>query len=158
MHWNKGPSILSNKLDDIKTVVEEYTPHVLGLSEANLRQGDSLEDVQLENYTLHTCPTMENPNHRVSRVVAYTHRSLIVRPRPDLMSPLVSAIWLEVGLPGKQKFLVCNAYREWGCPNQPDKTSHSINQQKTRWTLFLDGWEAAIKEDKEILVLGDLNI
>ena len=158
MHWNKGSSILANKLDDIETIVEEYTPHLLGLSEANLRKGDDLQEVQLENYTLHTCPTIDNPNHGVSRVVAYTHKSLRAHTRQDLMNPQVSAVWLEVGLPGKQKFLVCNAYREWGYPNQPDKQSHSVPAQKTWWSLFLDGWEAAIKEDKEIIVLGDMNI
>ena len=51
MHWNKGSSILANKLDDIETIVEEYTPHLLGLLEANLRKGDDLQEVQLENYT-----------------------------------------------------------------------------------------------------------
>ena len=51
MHWNKGSSILANKLDDIETIVEEYTPHLLGLLEANLHKGDDLQEVQLENYT-----------------------------------------------------------------------------------------------------------
>ena len=74
------------------------------------------------------------------------------------MSPWLSAVWLEVGLPRRPKFLLCNAYREWGYPNQQDKASHSINAQKERWTMFLDKWEDGIKEGKEIIVLGDINI
>ena len=107
---------------------------------------------------MHTCPTIDNPIHGVSRVVVYTHKSLVVKPRPDLMNPLISAVWLEVGLPRRHKFLICNAYREWGFPNQPDKSSHSLSAQKERWSLFLDKWESAIIEDKEVIVLGDMNI
>ena len=138
VHWNKGSSLLKNKKDDIETIIEKYKPHVLGLSEANLRKDDDISDVQLSDYNLHTCPTIHNPEHGVSRVVVYTHKSLIVKPRPDLMNPWISAVWLEVGLPRRHKFLVCNAYREWGYPNQTDRSSHSINAQKDRWSLFLD--------------------
>ena len=48
----------------------------------------------------------------VSRVVVYTHNSLVVRRRYDLEDENISSIWLEVGLPRKKKILVCNAYRE----------------------------------------------
>ena len=106
MHWNKGSSFLMNKKDDIETIIENYKPQVLGLSEANLRHEDNLDDVQLQDYNLHTCPTINNPIHGVSRVVVYTHKSLIVKPRPDLMDPWISAVWLEVGLPGRHKFLI----------------------------------------------------
>ena len=94
----------------------------------------------------------------MSRVVVYTHKSLIVKPRPDLMNPWLSAVWLEVGLPRRHKFLLCNAYPEWGYPNQQDRASHSINAQRERWTMFLDRWQVGIQEGKEIVVLGDLNL
>ena len=158
MHWNKGPSLLSNKMHDLENIIDKYRPHVLGLSEGNLRKFDDESDVQLKDYNLHTCPTINNLEHGVSRVVVYTHKSIVVKPRPDLMNPWVSSIWLEVGLPRQRKFLLCNGYREWGYPNQPDKSSHSHSAQKDRWTMFLDQWEAGILEDKEIIVLGDLNI
>ena len=35
MHWNKGSSMLDNKMGEIEAVVHQYKPHVLGLSEAN---------------------------------------------------------------------------------------------------------------------------
>ena len=158
MHWNKGSSFLQNKKDDIETIMEDYRPHVLGLSEANLRKDDDLSEVEFPDYNIHICPTIDNPTHGVSRVVVYTHKSLVAKSRPDLMNPMISAVWLEVRLPKHQKFLICNAYREWGYPNQPDKSSHSLSAQKKRWSLFLDKWESAIIEDKEVIVLGDLNI
>ena len=158
IHWNKGPSLLANKMDDLATIIDNYKPLVLGISEANFRKNDDIEDVQLTNYNIHISPTIDNPEHGVSRVVVYTHRSLIVKPRPDLMSPWLSTIWLEVGLPKRQKFLLCNAYREWGYPNQLDMESRSIRAQQERWTKFLDTWQEAIAEEKEIIVVGDLNL
>ena len=35
-HWNKGNSHLINKLAEIKTLVGQHHPHILGVSEANL--------------------------------------------------------------------------------------------------------------------------
>ena len=37
IHWNKGPSFLENKFNEIETVISDHKPHMLGLSEANLR-------------------------------------------------------------------------------------------------------------------------
>ena len=61
LHWNKGPSFLQNKHDDIATIIGGHRPHVLGLSEANLKNDHNIALVQHEDYDLHTCPTMDNP-------------------------------------------------------------------------------------------------
>ena len=82
--------------------------------------------------------TMENENLRISRVVVYTHKSLVVKLRPDLMSDSFSSIWMEIGLPRKKKFLVCQLYREWQYLGQPDRASSSIPAQLDRWVTFLD--------------------
>jgi len=74
------------------------------------------------------------------------------------MSDQVSTVWLEVGLPHKRKFLVCHIYREWGYMRQPDKTSHSRTAQLDRWNTIVSKWEEALRGDKEVLVLGDVNL
>ena len=158
VHWNKGSSFLQNKRDDIESVIQKYHPHILGLSEANLFSHHDLSNVQYPEYTLHSCPTISNPDLNVSRVVVYTHSSLVVKPRPDLMDDKTSAIWLEVGLPNRHKILVCNLYREWGYLHQPDRSSHSIAAQLERWKVFISKWEQAISEDKEVIVTGDINL
>ena len=113
LHWNKGPSHLHNKHHDIETIIAGHHPHVLGLSEANLRKDHDLSLVQHENYDLHTSPTAENPELATSRIVVYTHKSLVVKRRNDLEDNRVSAIWMEVGLPHKKKIIICQGYREW---------------------------------------------
>jgi hypothetical protein len=38
---------------------------------------------------------------------------MVGKVRDDLMDDSFSSIWLELGLPRKKKFLVCQLYREW---------------------------------------------
>ena len=157
-HWNKGPGHLKTKMPEIKNIINGLHPHIIGISEANLHEKHDQNLSQLEDYTLHTCPTLENPALKTSRVVVYTHRSLIVKVRRDLMSNSYSSIWLEVGLPRHKKFLVGQTYREWQLPNQKDNESLSVPEQLARWTVFLDQWERALDSGLEVHLLGDLNI
>ena len=137
-HWNKGPGHLKTKMPEIKNIINDIHPHLLGISEANLGANHDKNLTQLEEYTLHTCPTLENPALHTSRVVVYTHRSLVVKVRADLMCDTYSSIWLEVGLPRHKKFLVCQTYREWQLLNQNDQSSLTVPEQLTRWNIFLD--------------------
>ena len=95
------------------------------------------------------------PEKKVSRIVAYTKEGLITKRREDLETEDVSAIWLEVGLPHRKKFLVCGVYREWAylktnCNSHLD--SSSLVEQERRWRLFLDSWEDALDETEDICV------
>ena len=120
LHWNKGPSFLHNKQDDIETLISTHHPHVLGLSEANIRTEHDLALVQQADYDLHLPQTSNNPQLNTSRVVVYTHKALVVKRRQDLEDDRISTIWLDVGLPHKKKILLCQAYREWQYLGQPD--------------------------------------
>ena len=71
-HWNKGPGHLQNKMAEIKNVVNGLHPHILGISEANLYQSHDLNLVQIDDYVLHTCPTISNHQLNTSRIVVYT--------------------------------------------------------------------------------------
>ena len=158
LHWNKGPSYLYNKHHDIETIIAGHHPHVLGLSEANLKNDHDLSLVQHENYDLHTSPTAHNPDLATSRVVVYTHKSLVVKRRTDLEDSRVSAIWMEVGLPHKKKIIICQGYREWKYLGQPDSSSGTVAAQFQRWSVWLTMWEKALLEGKEVIVMMDANL
>ena len=157
-HWNKGPGHLKTKIPEIKNIINGLHPQILGISEANLHANHDKNLSQLQEYTLHTCPTLENPALQSSRVVVYTHRSLVVKVRADLMCDSYSSIWLEVGLPRHKKFLVCQTYREWQLLSQNDQSSLTVPKQLNRWNVFLDQWMRALDSGLEVHVLGDLNI
>ena len=158
LHWNKGPSFLQNKHHEIETIIGGHTPHVLGLSEANLKADHNLSLVQHPDYELHTCPTLANPSLGVSRIVVYTHNSLVVKRRHDLEDDKISAIWLEAGLPRQKKIVICQAYREWQYLGQDDNISGTPASQLVRWLIFLEKWELALQEGKEVIVMMDANL
>ena len=157
-HWNKGPGFMQNKIPEIKNIIDGLHPHIIGISEANLHQNHDQKLVQLEDYSLHTCPTISNPSLKTSRVIVYTHKSLVVKLRPDLMCDEYSSIWMEVGLPRHKKFIVGQTCREWQLPNQPDRSSLAVSEQLNRWEVFLSQWEKALDSGLEVHVLGDLNM
>ena len=136
--WNKGNSLLQNKHNDIQTLIRTHKPHILGLSEANLKKGIDMRLVQHDDYVLHTAPTIDNSILNISRVVVYTHNSIVCRRRHDLEDPSLSVIWLEVGLPRMKKFLVANIYREWQYMGKKDRQSGSVQSQLQRWIMFID--------------------
>ena len=74
-HWNPGSAHLPNKMTQIELAVADHHPHLLGISEANFKQGHDIEDVQLEDYELFLSKTFENDDLGVSRVVCYKHNS-----------------------------------------------------------------------------------
>ena len=158
-HWNKGGSYLVNKMPEIKAIIDQHHPHILGLSEANLLDVHDKKQAEITDYNLHEPLTISNPGLRVSRVVVYTHKDLIAKLRPDLMSATYSSVWLEVGLPHHKRFLVCHTYREWQNLNQnEDRSSGTIPQQLARWLHFLDQWEKALATGLEVHCLGDMNL
>ena len=103
--------------------------------------------------------TLQNPILKTSRCAVYVHKDLVVKERYDLMNETFSSIWLELGLTKKKKILVSNFYREWQYLHQgANNTSLTIPAQLARWISFLEQWEVAIMEEKEVHVMGDANI
>ena len=157
-HWNAGSAYLCNKMNELEQVVGGLHPHVLGISEANFRKNHQLEDVQIEGYDLILSKTINNDELQISRIACYKHSSIVGKVREDLMCDSFSSIWLEIGLPGKKRFLVCQLYREWQYMGQGNNDSRSVPEQLVRWLLFLEQWERALASGHEVIVLGDVNL
>ena len=155
-HLNKGSGYLAAKIHEVENAISGFHPHILGISEANLFQDHDHQAVHIEDYNLHTCPTLSNPALGYSRVIVYTHKSIICKTRHDLMNDTTSSIWLQVGLPRQKQILVCHVYREWQQLGQHD--SGTVAAQLARWVLLLDQWELALNSGMEVIVCGDMNI
>ena len=70
----------------------------------------------------------------------------------------ISAIWLEVGLPHKKNILICQGYGEWKYLGQADASSGTVAAKLERWSTFLNLWEQALLEGKEVIVMMDANL
>ena len=158
IYWNKGSSFLHNKIHDIEDIIESHKPHVFGLGEANFHDDHDISHVQIKDYNLHLDSCVHDPELGVARVAAYTHKMLRVKRRVDLEDEKIASIWLECGLPNQKSILICIGYRQWQLVKQTDKRSASIAAQLNRWTQFLNKWEIALQEDKEVVVTLDANI
>ena len=157
-HWNIGGGYLCNKMETIETLIADYSPHILGISEASFWSHHNLEDVKIPEYKLFLANTLHNPRLKVSRVAVFVHEDISVKVREDLMTDDFSSIWLEIGLPRQKKFLVSHIYRDWQYVRQENHDSLSIPEQLSRWDVFLQQWERAISLDLEIHVQGDFNL
>ena len=51
-HWNKGGSYLINSRNEIEQVIEQFRPHIFGISESNFLSTHDIEDVQKMFLTL----------------------------------------------------------------------------------------------------------
>ena len=131
-HLNKSPDYLATKNNEIGNAIFGYSPHIFGISEANLFKNQDIQDVQIVDYNLHTCPTMSNPDLGYSRIVVYTHKSIVCKLRPDLMNNSYSSIWMQVGLPRQRQILVCQTYCEWQLLHKADTSSLSVPAQLER--------------------------
>ena len=87
----------------------------------------------------------------------YVHDSMSVELRPDLMDEEVSSIWVSLGFKHQKKIIVGGLYREWQQLGRGE-ISGTAQEQFKRWKLFLEQWKLALSENKETLVLGDINI
>ena len=157
--WNAGSAFLHNKINEIEAVISKNRPHLLVISEANLHRDHDIQRVQIPNYKLLVSKTLANNDLKYSRVVMYVHNSIVADLREDLMDDNISSIWVSLGFKYQRRILVGGLYREWQLLGRNDNgVSLSETAQLSRWKVFLSQWERAIAEDKETIVLGDVNI
>ena len=92
----------------IKYIIEDYKPHVLGISETRFEYDHNIVDVEIEQYDVYFAKTLENSMLKTSRCAVYVHKDVVVKERRDLMNDTFTSVWLELGLPNQKKILVCN--------------------------------------------------
>ena len=124
------------------------------MGEAQFKQGQNIEEVPQQGYTLHLDSCQEILG--VSRCGVYTHNSLVVKRRDDLEDKGIATVWLQLGLPNQKGILVICRYHQWRLPGQPD--SGSVTAQRVRWGKIINQWEKALNENKEVICALDANI
>ena len=145
--------------NEIENIINEYHPHIFGISEGSFHKIHDVQDLKIENYDVYFSKTLQNPRLNSSRLAVYVCKDLSVKVRSDLMNDTFDSVWLECGLPRQKKILVCNIYRQWQLPKKRnDKASLLVDSQFERFVTFLDQWERAIATGREICILADFNI
>ena len=61
----------------ITTLVAEHTPHIFGISEANIKLSHDQAELQIPGYSLHLPVSINNPDlGSVARIAVYTNKSI----------------------------------------------------------------------------------
>ena len=130
--------------------------HCLGITEANLRTGAELEEVNIPGYNLAWDGGRENKVKENSRVVAYIREDLSYEVvKTKMQGDLMPELWIRLGHKGTRKTLVGFIYREhspWGLKQG------SVKEQEERWTRWLEARKDTWEGQEEVFVLGDLNL
>ena len=157
MHWNAGPAFLERKLHNIEAIVSDKKPHIIGISEANLRREVDKLEVNIEGYILEYLEALENDEVNLSRLCVYIRSDIKYKRLTNLENRTDAAIWLEIGMNKGRKLYCGQIYREFMQPGQPVIDSGSNEAQMTRWRHITDNWRKCGRKG-DTLVMGDMNL
>ena len=135
----------------INTIIENDFD-IFSTSEVDIENYDEDKPFTLKGYK--TFHPIQRPGTSTKRLLCFVKNNLEVIQRNDLMSNVVSNIWLQIS-GAKQKVLICTVYREFS--DLSGKGQMTLEQQLDKWKTFHSQVEKASKEGL-ILVIGDMNI
>ena len=127
------------KIDEVQFLLCNSNLDILCLSETWLDQSLA-QELHINGYSL----IRKDRNRHGGGVAIYIKNGLDYCHRPELNSEIVESVWIEIKVAKGHPLLVCCMYRP------PSATSEYFNE-------VLDEIERATSEDKEIMLLGDLN-
>ena len=150
---------LGNKISEIKNIVKQHSPHILGISESELRKVQNTYDekkLKVPGYDLLFPKSWGTHGH--ARVVVYVKSSLHYQQVHELEGDVVQSVWLKGGFKNSKKVYYCHAYRE-----HSSSLGDSIQSQRQYFGQFLEQWEEAAThsnagEPNEVHIAGDMNI
>ena len=150
---------LQNKVNEIKKIIEDHKPHIIGCSECELRkvpQSDIISKLKIPGYQLILPKSWES--HEYARVVVYIKKSLEYERLDVLEDDHLQTIWIKCGFINTKKGYICHGYRE-----HSSNMGSSVIDQTQKLTTFLDQWDRAINfgnppEPNDVFILCDMNL
>ena len=147
---------LRNKVFEIKHIVKQHKPHILGLSECELRKVNGHFDenkLKVPGYSI-LFPKSWNSSG-FARVIVYVKNTLAYEQVTELEDNLAQSVWLKGSFKGSKKILFCHQHTS--------TLGSSLRIQRSSLETLLRQWEAAIsfgnsEEPNETHVYGDMNL
>ena len=146
---------LRNKVFEVKKVIKDNNPHILGISECELKKENVDEKcLKIPGYDILFPKSWAK--HGFARVVVYVKKTFKYQQMPELEDDRVQSVWLKGGQRNSKDIFFSHAYRE-------HLSKEGITAQREYLTTFLGQWEAATQyggraEPKETHICGDMNI
>ena len=146
---------LKYKVFEVKNVAKEFSPHILGVSECELKK-ETIDEKNLKVPGYDILFPKSWTTHGFARVIVYVKKTFSYEQVFDLEDDLVQSIWLRGGFKNSKKVYYCHAYRE-------HLSTRPVGEQQDYLRKFLSQWEAAAEynfptEPNEVHVSGDMNL
>ena len=146
---------LYNKVNEIKMLAKREKPHILGITEAELRKScHSLDAIKIPGYHL-LVPKSWNVFGN-ARVVVYLKKSLLFEQLDELEHEDTQTIWFRAGFKNSKKIYFSRQYRE-----HTNTLGSSMSSQRRNLEIMLYQWESAVYYDggvNEVHICGDFNL
>ena len=150
---------LQNKVSEVKKIVKEQNPHLLSLSECELKKTSpnfNIEKLKVPGYNLHLPKSWDA--HGYARVVLYSKKTFDCPRIAELEDDHLQTIWVKFGFKKSRAGYYCHGYRE-----HTSNGGKSMNVQIGKLKTFVEQWEAALyhgnpSEQNEVFILADMNL
>ena len=146
---------LKFKVPEVRNIIKEHAPHILGLSECELRRETVSESsLKIPGYDILLPKSWYL--HGFARVVVYVKRSFKYEQISDLEDGLIQSVWLRGSFMNGKKIYFCHGYRE-------HLSTRPLGDQQAYLGVLLSQWEAAAEynfptEPNEVHICLDMNI
>ena len=134
------------KIEELRLVISEVKSsfHLLTFSEAWATEAIFDSELEISGYQLFR----RDRDTKGGGVLVYARNYVEVVRRPDLESPTMESLWIEVCTPKSHSFLVGVLYRP------PTASNHAV---KDYMPILERGLQQAAARGKEVIILSDLN-
>ena len=146
---------LRHKVYEVKQIIKENNPTLLGLSECEIYK-DRVDEKLLKIPGYNILFPKSWDKHGFARVVVYVKKTFKYEQILDLEDDRVQSIWMKGCQRNSKELFFCHGYRE-------HLTGQGVAAQRDYLATFLGQWEEATlyggrTEPNEIHVCGDMNI
>ena len=148
---------LYRKMVEVKNLVQQEKPHLLGCSECELRKSHHNENsLKIPGYDLLLPKSWDV--YGKARVVVYIKKSLEYEHLVGLEDENIQSIWVRAGFKNTKKIFYSHQYRE-----HTSTLGSSMASQRAALDKMLVQWEEALTYDSsgspnEVHVAGDMNL
>ena len=146
---------LRYKVYEVKQVIKEHNPTLIGISECELYK-DRVDEkcLKIPGYDILFPKSWDS--HGTACVVVYVKKTFKYQHLPELEDDCVQSVWIKGSQRNSKEIFFCHAYRE-------HLTGQSVAAQRDYLATFLGQWEAATQhggraEPNETHICGDMNI
>jgi len=142
IYWNCSHGIAS-KIEIVKEIINEHRPHVMFVSESEIKANQDLDFYNIEGYQLHLANTIKSRNK--SRIIAYSDKRLKLDRKSELEGEYQDIIALDL-----------NKIRLIGLYN-PFKV-HEGETRSGNFHRLIDTLKSVKEQNRDLIVGGDFNV